>query len=246
MTNDNDDQTMEDESAIPDPDPRAISVINAWLDDATEYGSEVTVIRDGIFTASGLSSWAGIPVTGSGGASEMLQMYRDYNYWMDERCMYVIAHEGSYGPGAPWRIQGTRYEIPETTRRVYRLNQARHLTWEFYDHAKKEIKSFGAENRQALFQVDSTTRSAAAGRQRLAIRDYARDLLQNLRTNAQQRAQRAIDTLNIPRTMRDEYMKYFFDGFWPYIEVLVDEEVQILESIINGPPTPPPAAAPTP
>ena len=49
--------------------------------------------------------------------------------------------------------------------------------------------------------------------------------------------QAILDTLAVPRTQRDEYMTYFFDGFWPYVEVMVDEEVEILESLI-APPTP--------
>lgn len=234
MTNDNDDdQTMEDDALIPDPDPQAITIVNEWLDDATNYGTDETVIRDTEFTAGGLARYAGCDVPT---ASAMLQSYRFYNYWMHEGCLYVIAHEGSYGPGAPWRLQSTAHDIPETTRRVYRFNQIRHMAWDFYDHAKKEAKSFGAEIRQALVHVDSTTRTAASGRQRLAIRDWARDLLQNMRSNAQTRAQAILDTLNVPRNMRDEYMRYFFDGFWPYVEVMVDEEVVILESLINPPP----------
>ena len=231
---DDGDQSMEDDELIPDPDPRAILAINEWLDEETDFGTDVDVIRDAVFTAGGLARFAGCSVPE---ASALLQSYRFYNYWMDERCMYVIAHEGHYGPNAPWRIQSTTHDIPEATRRVYRLNQIRHMAWDFYDHAKKEIKSFGAEIRQALVQVDSTTTSVASGRQRLAVRDYARDLLQNMRTAAQTRAQTIIDTLNVPRTMRAEYMKYFFDGFWPYVEVMVDEEVEILEALI-APPTP--------
>jgi hypothetical protein len=226
---DDDDQSMEDDEEIPDPDPRAIAVINDWLDAATDYGTDTRVVRDDEFTAGGLATFAGVTVPE---ASAMLQSYRFYNYWMDERCLYVIAHEGHYGSGSPWRVQSTRHELTEVQRRVYRLNQIRHMTWDFYDHAKKEVKSFGAEIRQALVHVDSDTASAAAGRQRLAIRDYARDLLQNMRTNAQARAQAIIDTLNVPRAMRDEYMRYFFDGFWPYVEVMVDEEVEVLESLI--------------
>ena len=42
------------------------------------------------------------------------------------------------------------------------------MTWDFFDHAKKEIKSFGAEIRQALVQVDSTTGASRHERQRLA------------------------------------------------------------------------------
>jgi hypothetical protein len=228
-----DDQTMEGVNPIPDPDPRAILVINRWLNTATDNGTDEVVVRDTLFTAGGLATFAGCLVTE---ASTMLQAYRHYNYWMDERCQYVIAHEGSYGPGAPWRIQSTSHEIPEITRRVYRLNQIRHVSWDFYDHAKKEAKSFGAEIRQALVHIDSTTGTQAAGRQRLAIRDYARDLLQNMRQSAQSRAEAILDTLRVPRNMRDEYMQYFFDGFWPYVEVMVDEEVVILESLINPPP----------
>lgn len=223
------DQPMEDDAPIPDPDPRAISVINEWLDDATTYGTDEGEVSGTEFTAGGLARYGGCTVPE---ASQMLQSYRFYNYWMDERCLYVIAHEGKYGANAPWRIQSTTHDIPETTRRVYRFNQIRHLTWEFFDHARKEVKSFGAEVRQALVHVDSTTQSMAAGRQRLAVRDYARDLLQNMRTAAQTRAQTILDTLNVPKTMRDEYMRYFFDGFWPYVEVMVDEEVVILEALI--------------
>ena len=226
------DQSMEDGEDIPDPDPRAITLINDWLDIETVDGTDEDAIRDGEFTRGDLALFAGCsPQT----ASEMLQSYRFYNYWMDSRCKYVIAHEGSYGRGAVWRIQSTTHSIPETTRRVYRLNQIRHLTWDFFDHAKKEVKSFGAEIRQALVQVDSETTSVASGRQRLAIRDYARDLLQRMRTDAQARAQTIIDTLNIPRSMRAEYQQYFFDGFWPYVEVMIDEEVQVLEDLIAGP-----------
>jgi hypothetical protein len=227
------DQTMEDDEPIPDPDPRAISVINSWLDDATNYGTDVGVIRDHEFTAGELMRYAHLGHVSV--ASQMLQSYRFYNYWMDPRCTYVLAHEGHYGPGSPWRIQSTTHDIPETTRRVYRLNQIRHITWEFFDHAKKEVKSFGAECRQALVQVDSTTTSQRSHDQRMVIRDYARDWLYNTRVAAQERIRRMLDTLAIPRGMRDEYMKYFFDGFWPYVEVMADEEVQILEALIAPP-----------
>jgi len=240
MQND-DDQSMEDDAAIPDPDPTAIMIINEWLDVATNFGTDEVVVRDAEFTAGDLARFAGCDVPT---ASQMLQSYRHYNYWMDERCSYVIAHEGRYGANAPWRIQSTTHPVPETTRRVYRFNAIRHLSWEFYDHAKKEAKSFGAEMRQALVQLDSTTRSSAAQRQRFAIRDYARDLLQNMRQSAQTRAQAIINTLNVPKAMRDEYMKFFFDGFWPYVEVMVDEEVMILDSLLAGPPGP--TAVPTP
>jgi hypothetical protein len=233
--NDDDDQSMEDDVDIPDPDPRATATINAWLDDATDYGTDEAVVRDTEFTAGGLAKYAGCTVPE---ASIMLQSYRFSNYWMDSRCLYVIAHEGKYGANAPWRIQSTAHQVPETTRRVYRFNQIRHLSWEFFDHAKKEIKSFGAEVRQALVHVDSTSVSAASGRQRLAIRDYARDLLQNMRASAQTRAQTILDTLQVPKAMRDEYMRYFFDGFWPYVEVMVDEEVVILEALIAPPSSP--------
>ena len=159
MQND-DDQSMEDDAVIPDPDPTAIMVINEWLDVATNFGTNEIVVRDVEFTAGGLAEFAGVPTMPT--ASNMLQSYRHYNYWMDERCSYVIAHEGRYGAGAPWRIQSTTHPVPETTRRVYRFNAIRHLSWEFYDHSKKEAKSFGAEMRQALVQLDSTTGSAAA------------------------------------------------------------------------------------
>ena len=175
------DQSMEDGGVIPDPDPRSIAIINEWLDDATDFGTDVQEIINREFRANDLAIFAGCTVPE---ASQMLQDYRTANYWMDQRCHFVIAHEGHYGPRAPWRIQSTTHDIPETTRRVYRLNQIRHVTWDFVDHARKEIKSFGAEIRQAVVQVDATTTSAAADRQRLAIRDYVRDLLQNMRTNA--------------------------------------------------------------
>lgn len=223
------DQTMEDGDPIPDPDPHAIAVINAWLDEATDDGTDHDVLRDHEFGRGELAAYNGCSLSE---ASEMLQSYRHYNYWGDPRCQYVIAHEGHYGPGATWRIQSTTHDIPETTRRVYRLNQIRHLTWDFFDHAKKEVKSFGAESRQALVQIDSFTGSQAAGRQRLAIRDWAQNWLQTMRTAAQGRCQAILDTLNVPRSQRDEYMKYFFDGFWPYVEVMVDEEVEILEDLI--------------
>lgn len=220
----------EDDEDIPDPDPQAITIINEWLDGATDLGTDVTAIRDAEYTASELADYAGSSVPE---ASQMLQAYRSYNYWMDERCLYVIAHEGHYGVGSPWRILGTAHPVTEPLRRVYRLNQIRHVSWEFFDHSKKEVKSFGAELRQSLVQIDYATPSAAAARQRLAIRDYARDLLQRLRRDAQTRAEMILDTLNVPRTMRGEYFKYFFDGFWPYVEVMVDEEVQVLDSLIN-------------
>ena len=210
--------------------PTYIDAINTWLDQETDEGTDVAVIESQEFTASGLADFLDVRTPM---ASTMLQQYRVANYWMDQRCLYVIAHEGSYGAGAPWRVLGTRHAVPETTRRQYRLNQIRHLTWEFFDHAKKEVKSFGAENRQALAQVDEGTTSRSAERQRFALRDYARDLLLNLRNNAQTRAQVLIDGLGVPRTMQNEYYKYFFDGFWPYVEVMVDEEVQVLESLIT-------------
>ena len=236
MTDEYDDQTMEDESEIPNPDPQAITIINNWLDDATDYGSDLMAIQDdeqGLYRAVDLAVYAGVSVEE---ASAMLQSYRNYNWWMDERCFYVIAHEGHYGPGAPWRLQSTAHPIPEKVRRAYRLNQIRHLTWDFYDHAKKEVKSFGAEIRQALIQVDAETVTVGGRNQRLAIRDYARDLLQNMRVNAQTRANAIINALNIPRAMRDEYYAYFFDGFWPYVEVMIDEEVQVLEDLIAATP----------
>lgn len=229
---DDDDQSMEDGE---EQDPNSIYVINAWLDDITSYGTDGAVVRDDVLTRQVLATWAGVTPDE---ASQMLSDYRQYNWQMDERCFYVIAHEGHYGRLAPWRIQSTVHDIPETTRRIYRLNQARHLTWDFFDHAKKMVKSFGAESRQALVHVDAATTSVAAGRQRQAMRDWARDLLQDLWIQAQRRAQTITDGLNIPRAMRDEYTRYFYDGFWPYVEVMVDEEVMVLDSLINPPAVP--------
>ena len=46
--------------------------------------------------------------------------------------------------------------------------------------------------------------------------------------------------------MRDEYMKFFFNGFWPYVEVMVDEEVMILDALLGGPPGSTPVPTPVP
>jgi hypothetical protein len=223
------DQSMEEDGIIPDPDPTAITTINDWLDDVSEEGSNIGVVRDHEFTAGELARYVGcdVPV-----ASQMLQSYRYYNYWCDERCLYVLAHEGHYGPNSPWRLQSTRWPVPEAIRRQYRMNQMRHLSWDFYDHAKKEVKSFGAEIRQALVQVDGETTSRAAGRQRLAMRDHARDLLNNMRTSAVSRGQVVIDSLNVPRAQQAKYMEYFLNGFWPYVEVMLAEELELLEDML--------------
>ena len=205
-------------------------MINNWLDAATDEGTDHFAIQHHLYSAGQLAEYHGCDVPT---ASNMLQSYREYNYWMDPRCLYVIAHEGRYGPGAPWRLLGTKHDIAETTRRLYRLNQVRHLTWDFFDHAKKEIKSFGAENRQGLVAIDWATVTQGAERQRFAIRDYARDLLQRCASPAQSQAASIIETLRIPAGMKDEYLRFFFDGFWPYVEVMVDEEVKLLESMLT-------------
>lgn len=228
---DNYDQSMEEEGGEPPgQDPRIIRVVNGWLNDLTDDGTDMDVVRNDEFFASELAEYAGVSTPE---ASQMLQGYREANYWMDERCQFVIAHEGHYGPRSPWRILGTTHPLVEAQRRVYRMNSVRHMTWEFYDHARKEVKSFGAEVRQALVQVDSTTNSLAGQNRRLAVRDYARDLLQTMRANGQRMAQGVVDTLGVPVPQRPEYMRYFFDGFWPYVEVMVDEEVQLLEAMIR-------------
>ena len=42
-----------------------------------------------------------------------------------------------------------------------------------------------------------------------------------------------IETLRIPAGMKDQSLRFFFDGFWPYVEVMVDEEVKLLESMLT-------------
>ena len=229
MSNDNDNTGNNGEPEEPEDIPVYIEFTNTWLDDVTSSGSDEDVIEDGLFTTSDLADYWGVT---SREASALRQKYRDACYWGDERCLYVVAHEGSYGRNAPWRLLGTRHDVPESTRRVYRLNQIRHITWDFFDHAKKEVKSFGAENRQALVMVDANTTTAGSLRLRQAIRDYARDMLCTLKRDAQSRAELILDTLRVPRRARDEYYRYFLDGFWPYVEVMMDEELEILEALL--------------
>lgn len=240
MSEEDNNESTDDEGILGEDDidwePPEITLVNSWLDAATTCGSDVKVIRNDVFTARQLAAHAVITV---GEASQMLQRYRDFNYRNHPACMYVIAHEGHYGAEAPWRLLGTFYALPESTIRIYRLNQARHMTWEIYDHTRKEIKSFGAEVRQSLVMNDSFTTTIASGKQRLAVRDYARDLLHTGKMAAQTRAQNALDSLGIPRRQRDAYLMYFFNGFWPYVQVMMDAELDLLNAMVLPPPPPP-------
>lgn len=230
MDSDDFEPTAEEEGDDVDVDEQdAIDFVNTWLDEESTLGSDINAIRDGLFTTGDFAAYWDLDIVE---ASAMRQAYRNRNYWMDESVLYVVAHEGHYGPGAPWRLLGTRHEIPEATRRVYRLNQIRHLTWELYDHAKKEIKSFGAENRQALVMIDLGVGSVAAQKQRLAMRDYARDMLNNIKAKARADAEVILNTLGLSAKAKDEYYRYLLNGFWPYVEVMADEELAILESIL--------------
>jgi hypothetical protein len=210
--------------------PEFIEYTNVFMDDATNDGRNIAVIRDEVFTTANMADYWGVD---SATVSGMRQRYRSICK-KDLRCLYVVAHEGAYGPNAPWRILGTRHTvgITEPVRRQYRHNQIRHIAWEFYDHAKKEIVSFGNESLAALVMVDSTTTSMAAQAQRLAVRDYARDMLLRFKRDARRETEQILDRLGVPTRARPEYFKYFENGYWPYIEVLVDEQVRELTAML--------------
>ena len=110
-----------------------------------------------------------------------------------------------------------------------RFNQIRHIAWDIYDHTKKEIKSWGAEKRAAMFMDTGTSQNAQTLRQHcLAV---AQNVLYTSHRDRQNEAQNLMDLMGYPRSQQAQVFRYFLDPFWPEVEAMMQHEVDLMQAL---------------